>query len=212
MACSEQGRSRILPCLRDEDAPLPGSVGAGRQSAVRRRAPHPCHRVAKDLKTLRDRKAELEQGRAKPLEQERAQLGVVTEQRYAPFTVSKPERRDLVAGGVRVRRQKNLHDDRLTVNGGRLYDVCLGSARERSADGDVPPLFEVTHNRGKLVGPRLSARGGCVSPEDVRDDQGTSTHECIMPGSALRSPRSPSEPPERQLGGTARRRPGCFEG
>ena len=96
---------------------------------------------------MRDRKAELEQRRAQPLEQERAQLGVVTEQRYAPFTVSKPERRDLVAGGVRVRRQKNLHDDRLTVNGGRLYDVCLGSARERSADGDVPPLFEVTHNR-----------------------------------------------------------------
>jgi len=56
---------------------------------------------------------------------------------------------------------------------------ALGSAREGSADGDVPPLFEVAYNRGKLVEPRLSARGGCVSSEDVRDDQGT--HECIMP-------------------------------
>jgi hypothetical protein len=167
--------------LRDEGAPLLGSVGAGREPAVRRRAPHPCHRVAKDLKTLRDGKAELEQRRAKPLEQERAQLRIVTEQRHAPFTVSEPERCDLVAGGVRVRRQKNLHDDRLTVNGGRLCDICLGSTRERSADGDVPPLLEVAYNRGKLVEPRLSASDGCVSSEDVRDDQGNGTHECIMP-------------------------------
>jgi dihydrofolate reductase len=37
----------------------------------------------------------------------------------------------------------------------------------------------VAHNRGKLIQPRLSTRGGCVSSQDVRDDQGT--HECIMP-------------------------------
>jgi len=33
----------------------------------------------------------------------------------------------------------------------------------------------VAYNRGQLVEPRLSARGGCVSLEDVRDDQGTTS-------------------------------------
>jgi MinD superfamily P-loop ATPase len=31
--------------------------------------------------------------------------------------------------------------------------------------------FEVAYNRGKLVEPRRSARGGCVSSEEVRDDE-----------------------------------------
>jgi hypothetical protein len=152
---------------------MPGSVGAGRESAVRRRAPHPCDRVAQDLETPRNRKTEIEERRAKALEEERAELGIVAKQRDASVTVGELECRDLVACGIRVRRQSKLHDDCLSVARRRLDDIRLGCAIERFPDGDVPPLFEVPYDRGKLVEPRRRARGGGVSSEDVRNDQRT---------------------------------------
>jgi hypothetical protein len=136
---------------------------------ARCRAPNPRRSVAQDFETTSNREAELEQGRAKALEQKGTPVGIIAKQRDASLARGQSEGGDLMTLPALAEGKEQLQDDLLPVGGRRLRHIRLGGAIQRTADDDAPTLFELTHEIRKVVEPTDRVDGDGVTSEDLRD-------------------------------------------
>jgi hypothetical protein len=144
---------QVLPRRRNEVGEPTSFLGAGRQTAVRRRPPDARHRGTEDLVAPADRQTKLVQRWAEPFEQERAACRIVSQQSHTPFAASQSQDCDLVLGRVTATRHKELQHRGGAVFACRFRDESLCRVGVGVTDCDVPVVLQVRDKQRQVVEP-----------------------------------------------------------
>src|SRR5205807_7353341 len=126
----------LLPRRRDELDVPPALLGARRQTAVGRRAPHVRSCRTQDLVPSLNRERQLVERPAQPFEEQRAPRLVVSQQSHATLAVRETQDGDLVSGGLIGAGNKQLQNcGRAVVERGLGYER-LGHAGIGTTDNN----------------------------------------------------------------------------